>query len=541
MSKKKRHRNQPENARSPAPKSPASSSLIPSSARLSWRRYSWLALGVATLGLLAIAWDAWIGSKPPPPQVAPAVAPAASKPAASETFVGAKACSECHASEYAAWQSSQHAKAMQHATDATVLGDFDNARFTYNGIVSTFFRRDGKFFVTTDGKDGQMADFEILYTFGVDPLQQYLVGFPDGRMQALSIAWDARPKEQGGARWFHLYPNDRITYKDPLHWTAPEPELELDVRRLPHDETRAQLQRSQQHLRDDLVGIERRLRSLSWAGFEACRLGPTRSRRRCACASRPGRRARRAQQRDMDSRRRDGQCNAQQTSGYAARTWRLRTVPFAPRIVRQGHGSRRSPVRHARDRAAEREPVLRRWTAARGSLRRRIIPAEQNACARSDLLRLPRSAFGKAARARQRRLRAMPCVDEVRCSGTHAARGGVDRRAMRAMPHADARLHADRSASRPFDPHSAPGPERKARDTQCLHRVPQGSQRILGGCGHRARVRTRAQGLPDFRYDLARWSHRNQRRGDGVDRTCPRCALRQRSCARRQWPICART
>ena len=108
---------------------------------------------------------------------------------------------------------------MQHATDATVLGDFDNARFTYNGIVSTFFRRDGKFFVTTDGRDGQMADFEILYTFGVDPLQQYLVGFPDGRMQALSIAWDARPKEQGGARWFHLYPNDRITYKDPLHWT----------------------------------------------------------------------------------------------------------------------------------------------------------------------------------------------------------------------------------------------------------------------------------------------------------------------------------
>ena len=108
---------------------------------------------------------------------------------------------------------------MQHATVDTVLGDFNNMRFTYDGIVSTFFRRDGKFFVNTDGADGKLADFEILYTFGLYPLQQYLVAFPDGRMQALSIAWDARPGAQGGARWFHLYPNDHITYKDPLHWT----------------------------------------------------------------------------------------------------------------------------------------------------------------------------------------------------------------------------------------------------------------------------------------------------------------------------------
>ena len=40
------------------------------------------------------------------------------------------------------------------------------------------------------------------YTFGVDPLQQYLIEFADGRIRALSIAWDIRPKEQGGQRWF---------------------------------------------------------------------------------------------------------------------------------------------------------------------------------------------------------------------------------------------------------------------------------------------------------------------------------------------------
>ena len=73
----------------------------------------------------------------------------------------------------------------------------------------------------TDGSDGALADFDVKYTFGVYPLQQYLVEFPDGRVQALSIAWDARPKKEGGQRWFHLYPNERVTHDDELHWTRP--------------------------------------------------------------------------------------------------------------------------------------------------------------------------------------------------------------------------------------------------------------------------------------------------------------------------------
>src|SRR5580765_3140887 len=51
-------------------------------------------------------------------------------------------------------------------------------------------------------------------TFGVYPLQQYLIEFPDGRIQALSIAWDARPKAEGGQRWFHLYPNEPVPHND---------------------------------------------------------------------------------------------------------------------------------------------------------------------------------------------------------------------------------------------------------------------------------------------------------------------------------------
>ncbi len=48
-----------------------------------------------------------------------------------------------------------------------------------------------------------------------------MIEFSDGRIQALSIAWDARSKSQGGQRWFHLYPKERITHDDELHWTRP--------------------------------------------------------------------------------------------------------------------------------------------------------------------------------------------------------------------------------------------------------------------------------------------------------------------------------
>jgi predicted CXXCH cytochrome family protein len=149
--------------------------------------------------------------------VLPKAVSTAALPAAA--FVGSEACAGCHQAETALWKGSQHKHAMQHATAASVLGNFDDAGFDYFGVHSRLFKKDSRFFVETDGPDGKLATFEIKYTFGVDPLQQYLIEFPDGRIQALSIAWDSRPKDQGGQRWFHLYPNEEIRHDDVLHWT----------------------------------------------------------------------------------------------------------------------------------------------------------------------------------------------------------------------------------------------------------------------------------------------------------------------------------
>ncbi len=109
---------------------------------------------------------------------------------------------------------------MQKAEAATVLGDFANATLTHHGVTTTFSRDGEKFMVRTDGPDGALHDYEIAYTFGVYPLQQYLIAFPGGRYQALGIAWDSRPKDQGGQRWFHLYPEQTLRAGDRLHWTG---------------------------------------------------------------------------------------------------------------------------------------------------------------------------------------------------------------------------------------------------------------------------------------------------------------------------------
>jgi Tfp pilus assembly protein PilF len=141
--------------------------------------------------------------------------------AAKKTFVGREACAGCHAEQYERWRGSHHDLAMQEATKSTVLGNFRNATFMHYGVTTTFFERDEKFFARTDGPDGKLHDYPIAYTFGVYPLQQYLIPFAGGRYQALNVVWDTRPAKEGGQRWFHLYPKEEVAHTDPLHWTGP--------------------------------------------------------------------------------------------------------------------------------------------------------------------------------------------------------------------------------------------------------------------------------------------------------------------------------
>ena len=137
-------------------------------------------------------------------------------PGASQmAFVDDRSCAQCHQAQYRAWAGSHHDRAMQRADERAVLGDFNDARFTHLGVTSRFFKRDGRFFVNTAGADGTLADFEITHTLGVAPLQQYLIGFPGGRLQSFTMAWDT-----GKQRWLPLYTKETIAPGKPLHWTG---------------------------------------------------------------------------------------------------------------------------------------------------------------------------------------------------------------------------------------------------------------------------------------------------------------------------------
>jgi tetratricopeptide (TPR) repeat protein len=164
---------------------------------------TWLALALAACGSEERA-------------AAPQAAPAAPAPLA---YVGAARCAECHAGAAAAWRGSDHERAMQPAGDTTLLGDFAGARFEKDGVTTTFSRRDGRHVVRTEGADGALHDYDVAYTFGVRPLQQLLLPLPGGRLQAHDVAWDSRPREAGGQRWFSLHPDERVPPSDVLHWT----------------------------------------------------------------------------------------------------------------------------------------------------------------------------------------------------------------------------------------------------------------------------------------------------------------------------------
>ncbi len=177
-----------------------------------WR--SWLLPAVAILLLMVVLlwWaqpglfrsaGAWLNSQP--------AATATATPAA---LVDEQSCQGCHTAEVGQWQGSHHQRAMQLPDEQTVLGDFNDVTFKSDKETTRFFRKDGGFWVNTPGPDGQLADFKVAYTFGVEPLQQYLLELPAGHLQPLGVAWDTEKKQ-----WFHLYPGQGIDASNALHWT----------------------------------------------------------------------------------------------------------------------------------------------------------------------------------------------------------------------------------------------------------------------------------------------------------------------------------
>ena len=131
-------------------------------------------------------------------------------------YVGGQTCAECHQEQYKDWKLSHHRWSLLEPNQHSVLAKFANENVTHNGVDWRFYQRDGKYFVTTLYPDNKRTEFEIKYTVGKEPLQQYLVELDRGRLQALDMAWNTE-KEQ----WFHLYPKQELSPNNGLHWSGP--------------------------------------------------------------------------------------------------------------------------------------------------------------------------------------------------------------------------------------------------------------------------------------------------------------------------------
>lgn len=146
---------------------------------------------------------------------------------AAATYVGRQSCVQCHQAQAKLWNGSHHDLAMDLATSETVLASFDGQELPHHGQTSRMFQKGGKYFVRTDGPDGQLADFQVKYVFGVTPLQQYMVEFDRladmpaheiSRVQILRETWDSKQK-----KWFYQNPPDvqeKLEPDDELHWTG---------------------------------------------------------------------------------------------------------------------------------------------------------------------------------------------------------------------------------------------------------------------------------------------------------------------------------
>lgn len=79
---------------------------------------------------------------------------------------------------------------MEVPSPATVRGAFDG-----HTLEDARFAREGDAYVIDDAH----GRHRVRYTFGVEPLQQYLVDAPDGRLNAYPLAWDATR-----SKWFRV-------------------------------------------------------------------------------------------------------------------------------------------------------------------------------------------------------------------------------------------------------------------------------------------------------------------------------------------------
>ena len=245
----------------------------------------------------------------------------------------------------------------------------------------------------------ERGEFEVAYTIGVDPLQQYLVAFPDGRLQALHVAWDARPAR---SRWpaLVLARSRARRGRRPRALEEPRDELERRVRRLPHDRLPQGIRRRREPVRLDLGRDRRRVRGVSRGGLAPRRVG---ARGREAIVRSRTRRADRAGATRLPTSPRPSREVDRCAACHSQRA----------QITEQPRAGDRLP-RRLRARVARPRALPRRRAGRRTGLRVGLVRPDPEIRRGRALQRLPRAALRTAARRGQRAVRELSRAGALR-------------------------------------------------------------------------------------------------------------------------------
>jgi predicted CXXCH cytochrome family protein len=120
--------------------------------------------------------------------------------AGGATYVGAAACTKCHAEQARKWSGSRHSKMLQPASAASVKGDFTRGAIQLRGLEYRVAQRDGSYYITESYLNGKPQEHRVDFTLGNRRIQHYLTRLASGRIIVLPPSWDVLRKQ-----WFHNF------------------------------------------------------------------------------------------------------------------------------------------------------------------------------------------------------------------------------------------------------------------------------------------------------------------------------------------------
>lgn len=132
-------------------------------------------------------------------------------------YAGSASCRECHAQAYEEWQGSHHGQAERPISRVQDRSAFDPPHSFKHGTQNSDARiaPNGRYEIVTMSRQGERQVFAPDRVIGVNPLRQFLVPAPGGRMQVTEVAYDPRSNQ-----WFNIYNEEDRQAGEWGHWTG---------------------------------------------------------------------------------------------------------------------------------------------------------------------------------------------------------------------------------------------------------------------------------------------------------------------------------